>query len=84
MIQRNNVTEQIIAYCKRQIRSGAWIVGEKIPSENQLCAELGVSRASIRSALKELIGIGALESGPRVKGTFSDRQSAGHWWRSGL
>lgn len=69
MIQRNNVTEQIIAYCKQQIRSGAWVVGEKIPSENQLCAELGASRASIRSALKELIGIGALES-VHGKGTF--------------
>ena len=69
MIQRNNVTEQIIAYCKQQIRSGTWKIGEKSPSENQLCAELGVSRASIRSAIKELTGIGALES-VHGKGTF--------------
>lgn len=69
MIQRTNVTEQIVEYYKQRILSGDWKVGEKIPSENQLCAELGVSRASIRSAVKELIGVGVLES-VHGKGTF--------------
>lgn len=69
MIQKTNVTEQVVAYYKQQILSGAWKVGEKIPSENRLCAELGVSRPSIRSAIKELTGIGVLES-VHGKGTF--------------
>ena len=69
MIQKTNVTEQIVAYYKQQILNGTWKVGEKIPSENQLCGELGVSRASIRSAVKELIGLGVLES-MHGKGTF--------------
>lgn len=69
MIQKTNVTEQVVAYYKQQILNGAWKVGEKIPSENQLCIELGVSRASIRSAIKELTGFGILES-IHGKGTF--------------
>ncbi len=69
MIQRTNVTDQIVKYYKQRIISGDWKVGEKIPSENQLCAKLGVSRASIRSAVKELIGVGVLES-IHGKGTF--------------
>lgn len=69
MIQKTNVTEQIVEYYKQRISSGDWKIGQKIPSENQLCAELGVSRASIRSAVKELIGVGVLES-VHGKGTF--------------
>ncbi len=69
MIQRTNVTNQIVEYYKQQILNGDWKVGEKIPSENQLCSELGVSRASVRSAVKELIGVGVLES-VHGKGTF--------------
>lgn len=42
--------------------TGKWNIGEKIPSENQMVMELGVSRSSIRSALQYLIGIGVLKS----------------------
>lgn len=69
MIQKNNVTEQVLEYYKQQIRERKWVMGEKIPSENQLSAQLGVSRASIRSVVKELTGIGVLES-VHGKGTF--------------
>lgn len=69
MIKKNNVTEQVVEYYKQQIFTGKWKVGEKIPSENHLSVELGVSRASIRSAVKELIGIGVLQS-IHGKGTF--------------
>ena len=52
-------------------------MGEKIPSENQLCEELGVSRVSVRSALQQFIALGILES-VHGKGTFliSDDLSA--------
>ena len=69
MIKKNNITEQVVDYYKQQILNGEWKVGEKIPSENLLSVELGVSRASIRSAVKELIGIGVLQSF-HGKGTY--------------
>lgn len=61
-IQPVSVTSQVIDYLKENIKSGKWKVGEKIPSETQLIAELGVSRASIRSALQYFIGLGVLRS----------------------
>ena len=75
MIVHVNITEQIIAYMKEQIASGAWKPGEKIPSENQLTKELGVSRASVRDAIKYFIGQGVLESF-HGKGTFLLEKSA--------
>lgn len=68
-ISHSNVTEQIVRYFKENIISGEWQVGERIPSENQLTETLGVSRASIRTAIQQLVGIGVLES-RHGKGTF--------------
>lgn len=69
MISHSNITEQIVEYFKENINSGNWVVGEKIPSENQLKETLGVSRASIRTAIQYLVGCGILES-RHGKGTF--------------
>lgn len=69
MISHSNVTDQIVQYFKDNINSGNWKVGEKIPSENQLRELLGVSRASIRTAIQHLIGLGVLES-RHGKGTY--------------
>lgn len=69
IIEHSNITEQIVQYCKENINSGVWVVGEKIPSENQLREALGVSRSSIRSAIQYLTGLGVLET-RQGKGTF--------------
>lgn len=69
MAGRGSVTSGIARYIHRNIQSGAWAVGCKIPSENQLCRELGVSRVSVRSALQQFMALGILESA-RGKGTF--------------
>ena len=68
-IVHQNITQQVIAYMKSNIESGNWKVGEKIPSENELTSELGVSRSSIRQAVSHFAGIGVLES-VHGKGTF--------------
>ena len=63
------VEEQIFQYIvKKNMR-----VGEKLPSEFELCRQYGVSRSTIREAVKALIGKGILEvrrgSGTYVIGT---------------
>lgn len=68
-IARINVTDQVVEYLKYNINEGNWKVGDKIPSENTMTAELGVSRASIRSALRQLAGLGVVES-RHGKGTY--------------
>ena len=67
--ERINVTESVLQYLTGHIQSGQWAVGSKIPSENQLTERLGVSRASVRVAIQQLIGVGVLES-VHGKGTF--------------
>ncbi len=63
------VTEQAAEYIKQHILSGQWPVGSKIPSENELCSEIGASRTSVRSALQRFIVLGVLES-QHGRGTF--------------
>jgi GntR family transcriptional repressor for pyruvate dehydrogenase complex len=68
-IIKTNITQQVIAFLKKNIENGSWRVNEKIPSENQLTEQLGVSRASVRMAIRQLIALDALTS-IQGKGTF--------------
>lgn len=54
---------------REQISSGAWKRGDRIPSEEQLCRELGVSRGTLRKALASLVEEGVLER-TQGKGTY--------------
>ncbi|MCC8026326.1 MAG: FadR family transcriptional regulator [Clostridium sp.] len=68
-MNRLNVTNQIVQYFKDNIILGNWKVGERIPSEKQLTDSLGVSRASVRTAVQQLVGIGVLNT-VHGKGTY--------------
>jgi len=46
---------QIHHLLRHRILSGEYPAGSKIPSEHELCDELGVSRVTIRDALRELV-----------------------------
>lgn len=59
------VKESILA----KIRCGDWSVGSRIPSENQLVSEMGISRMTINRALRELTQEGLLSRLQGV-GTF--------------
>jgi len=52
----------------REIESGTLQPGDRLPSERWFCDELGVSRATVRRALEELIAEGLVES--RGRGSF--------------
>ena len=73
-----SITNPVIEYLKEKIESGAWKVGEKIPSENQMVTDLGVSRSSIRTAVQYLIGLGVLKS-YQGKGTFLIDRQVENW-----
>ncbi len=58
-----------LAYLRRQITTGEWAVGTRIPIEPELAETLGVGRSTIREAVRSLASIGMLETLPG-RGTF--------------
>ncbi|MCY6484589.1 FadR/GntR family transcriptional regulator [Clostridium aestuarii] len=61
-IKNTKVYEQVIEQIKGMISDGTLKRGDKLPSERDLVQQLGVSRASIREALRALDIIGLIES----------------------
>lgn len=57
-----------VALRERMLR-GEWRPGTKIPSEEQLCKDYGVSRVTMRQAIRTLVEDGYLERA-RGRGTF--------------
>lgn len=57
--------QQVKGYVRQRIDSGAWPEDFRVPSENQLVRELGISRMTINRALRELSDEGRIK---RVQG----------------
>lgn len=62
-------TDAVAEYLSNGIATGLWKPGEKIPSETQLCTQLGASRVTVRSAIGRLSGLGLVQSW-QGKGTY--------------
>ncbi len=63
-IERVSVTDSAVARIKDLIATGKCSVGEKLPTEAALCAALGVSRTSVREAMRVLQAQGFVEIRP--------------------
>jgi len=68
-IEKKHLSADVCEQIKANIKNGLWKEGDKIPSENELVKELGVSRVSIRSAIDQLRGNGIIETF-QGKGSF--------------
>ncbi|WP_051341730.1 GntR family transcriptional regulator [Pseudonocardia spinosispora] len=66
---RRPLADDIARALKAEIRSGVHGPGEKLPTEADLCRRFGVSRATVRSAVKELDVLGLVRTQHGV-GTF--------------
>lgn len=60
---------KIINHVLDKISSGAWKVGDKLPTEDELQAQFSVSRGTVRRALSELESMGLIIRRPAL-GTF--------------
>lgn len=69
--KRNQVsaTDFVVDTIKNRLQKGELHVGDKLPSESELCEELGVSRSSVREGIKVLSSYGLLEI-RRGQGTY--------------
>ena len=73
---KDKIYQQVAAFLKKSIDSGALKVGEAIYSENLLCEKLGVSRTSVRKAIRMMVEDNILES-HQGKGTFIKNSGKG-------
>jgi GntR family transcriptional regulator len=67
LIERNHPNPlyvQLRNLLKQKIDDREWSVNQKLPSERELVAQYGVSRITVRQALKELENLGYLQSQP--------------------
>jgi GntR family transcriptional repressor for pyruvate dehydrogenase complex len=61
-VKKQNISDIVFHQLEECILSGEWLPGTKIPSENTLAANLGVSRVTIRTALQRLGSMGLIEA----------------------
>jgi len=74
-IRRNTVVNQAMDQLKELIASGQYKPGDKLPTESELAAQLGVGRSSIRETIKVFNYLGVLVS-KSAKGTFVGSRSS--------
>lgn len=81
-IQRISITDAVVDSIKEMIESEEYKVGEKLPAEARLCEMLGVSRTSVREAIRVLQALGYVENRPG-KGAFvaaNHKEEATPWY----
>ena len=61
-ISRESISDQVFGQMKELILEGEWKPGGKIPSENELAQQFGVSRVTVRNALQKLSALELLET----------------------
>jgi GntR family transcriptional repressor for pyruvate dehydrogenase complex len=61
-IKMESLRSQVYLQLKSQLMQGVWKTGEKLPSESELCASLGVSRVTVRAAIQQLEILGLIET----------------------
>ncbi len=68
-MNKGSVVDEVQDQMMGKIMDGTWSQGDKIPSENELRDMLGVSRDTVRQAIKRMCALGLLES-QQGRGTF--------------
>ena len=58
---KNSAVDYVIEQIKKQLQCGQIKPGDKLPSESELCTNLGVSRGSLRSAMKVFESLGVVD-----------------------
>jgi GntR family transcriptional regulator, transcriptional repressor for pyruvate dehydrogenase complex len=80
-LRSKDIREQVFEQLLGQITTGVWNPGDKLPSENELASLLGVSRISVREAIRKLSALYLVETF-QGKGTFVKEFTATNYLKS--
>jgi DNA-binding FadR family transcriptional regulator len=58
---KRSLVDQALEQLRHRITQGQWAVGERLPTEPELSAELGISRNTVREAMRVLAFSGLIE-----------------------
>jgi DNA-binding GntR family transcriptional regulator len=64
--QHQQLAEDLLA----QIADGTFAIGDRLPTEEQLCADYGLARGTVRRALGRLDELGLISRRPRAGTTL--------------
>ncbi len=78
-IDRKKVSDEVFEQMKKMISDQVWKEGEKIPSQHELQTMFGVSRVSIREALKKLESYGIIVT-QQGRGSYVARFEDADWF----
>jgi GntR family transcriptional repressor for pyruvate dehydrogenase complex len=67
-VRRPRSSDDIVSQIKDSIVSGRFRTGDRLPNERDLCRVFGVSRPTLREALRTLEALGAIEIRPGSRG----------------
>lgn len=73
-VRQSSLSDQVVERLRAEIVEGRWRVGERIPPEPELIADLGVARGTLREALRALQYAGMIDI-RRGDGTFVSARS---------
>ncbi|MGC5702569.1 FadR family transcriptional regulator [Pseudomonas sp. NFXW11] len=58
---KRSLVDQALEQLRQRINNGAWSVGQRLPTEPELASELGISRNTVREAMRVLAFSGLIE-----------------------
>jgi DNA-binding FadR family transcriptional regulator len=75
LLKRTSLADEVAGRLQEDIRSGVYVIGEKLPTEPELMQKFGVGRSSIREAIRILANSGLIKVQQGL-GTFVEAQQS--------
>lgn len=69
-----SAVDQVLAELRRMIAEGGLKVGDRLPTERELCDRFSASRNTVREAMRMLKAFGVVEVRPKVGATIVDQR----------